>query len=83
MKFGPIEEGFFSSSSEPQDFFSGYIYEVTPEFQIYFNGIMPRPHPEEKHIVKKLAYFDGIWNSYVNINKQEVVNFTTDMPYLF
>lgn len=31
---------------------------------------MPRPHPEEKHIVKKLAEFDGIWNSYVNINKE-------------
>lgn len=44
---------------------------------------MPRRHPEEKHIVKKLAEFDGIWNSYVNINKEEVVNFKTDMPYMF
>jgi hypothetical protein len=33
--------------------------------------------------VKKLLSFDGIWNSFININGEEVLNFKTDLPYEF
>ena len=33
--------------------------------------------------MKKLVTFDGIWNSFININGEEVLNFKTDLPYEF
>ena len=83
MKFGPIEDGFFSSSPEPQDYFHGFIYQVTPEFEVFFNESSSKLYPEEKHIIRKVASFDGIWNSYVRMDNEEVVNFMTDLPYIF
>ena len=68
LKFGQIEDGLFSSSREPQDYFHGSIFNVTPEFETVFDKTTTKPEPSEKQILKRLAAFDGIWNSYVRVD---------------
>jgi hypothetical protein len=45
-------EGFFSSSSEPQDYFHGKIYEVSEKFKAEFNKSTPRIYPGKNDIIK-------------------------------
>lgn len=51
--FGPFKSGgIFSSSSQPEDYFHGKIYEVTDKFKTQFNKSTPRIYPTKNDYVK-------------------------------
>lgn len=67
LRFGE-KKSFLSSSSQPDDYFSGKILEVTEDFVTNFFTKQSVTYPSEKDILQCHSTFDGVWNGKVKFD---------------